>query len=221
MASRKRRGVIVASVLAGWAVCQCFTLSMPSVFRVVDARTQRPLSNVWAFALWKSYSITLAGANPGPHLMGRAARSDAEGWVHLPMAFTLHRPMAPLSFYARDWGYFPQLLLISPGHAPRLESTSWDWPYPTVLFGTPPIAAPVHLRGSVELEPPGPPQGPRSFGAQVINDALASTSAVLSQRQRCEFTAPAFAALKEIYGASAPEPQERRDAFMHELAACP
>jgi len=194
---------------------------LPSIFRVVDARNQRPLSGVWVFALWKSYAVTLAGANPGPRLMARAARSSATGWVFLPAAFTVHRPMAPLSIYARDWNHFPQLLMIARGYAPKLEKRAF-FSSPTVLLGSPPIAAPMHLGTRVELTAAAPmSRGDTATSAGRIRDALASASALLSQRERCELVRPANATLDEVLGALAPAPIERRDAFERELAACP
>ncbi len=221
MTSRKRTLVIVVSALGAWALCQCFTLSLPTTFRIVDARTGRPVANAWVFGLWKSYYMTLAGENPGPRLMGRAARSNADGWVYLPMAFAVHRPMLPLSLYGRDLDHFPQLLFVASGYAPRLEMITEFWPLPAVLLGTPPIGAPANLGGSFALEPAGSPDGSLYAGVESMQNALASTSAVLSQRERCEYAAPAFAALRNIYGASAPGPAQRRDAFALELAACP
>ena len=221
MPSRTRVVVIAAAALAAWVSSQSFTLSLPLVFRVVDAPSQRPVAGALVFALWKTYTVTIAGANPGFSISARAGQSDANGWVHLPMTLAVHRPLAPFSWYARDWNHFPQLLIVDVQHTPKFEASGWFWPYPTILLGSPPVAPSVHLGGDVAIEPLQPVlDGHDSFRFELINDELAFTSSKLSERERCKFVVPARDALLATYARAFPNQSWRDDEFERMLAPC-
>jgi len=212
--------MIAGLCLGAWVLSQSFTLSLPIDLRIVDAATRAPVQGAIALALWKSYAVTLGGANSGPELMAAAAQSDSSGWVHLPMRFAGHRPFAPFSRYARDWDYFPQLIIAHREHQLHLEISSWLWPYPTILLGSPPVA-PSSLTGrTIEIRPLTTAQ-PNNNALRLKNDELAFTTRMLGIEERCRYARTARGWFLDIEAAVFSPSDWRNDEFQQMFSKCP